>query len=354
MEKSQRENLVNKIVYNTIFLETNSKLYKLVPATKEQKGLANYVYDTIVSNNKFEGFTTREQLNFHLSFRNIWNENYDRQLKDLEETLDGLKINLYKAIYKQREQKAIRKQIASTENSIQKLYNKKHSLDYMLLEYHAAIIRYEFLTAICIIDVESNKPIYDYNNFWISEDNILQKFLACKESNFISGKDIRYLARTDPFRGMWLLAKENVFNIPVHDFSDDQKNLVIYSRMYDSVYENPERPSDEVIEDDDMLDGWIILQRKNAEKDRKQREADGILGKKGVSNNGKGGEIFVAAGSSEDAERVKELNDLNAQRIAKMRSEAIAQHGALEEHKLPDVQIELRQQAMKQMAERRG
>jgi hypothetical protein len=127
--------------------------------------------------------------------------------------------------------------------------------------------------------------------------------------------------------------------------------------MYDSIYENPDRPTEDVIEDDDMLDGWIILQRKNAEKDRKQREADSILGKKGVSNNRPnmdGGEIFIFAESGDDAGRVKDLNDINAHRISKMRAEALASKGSLEEHELPDVQLELRQQAMKQASERRG
>jgi hypothetical protein len=358
MDRIKRENLVNKIIFNTLFLEFEGKLYRLDPPTKSQRGLANYVYDKVVSNNKFEGFTTKEQLNFHLSFRNIWNEQSEKRLKELEEVLETLKVNLYRALYKKQDQKAIRKQIKSTEGSIQKLYSKKHSLDYMLLEYHATLIKYEFLTAICIVDNDTNNPIYTYDNFWNSDDKILQKFLVYKEQNGLSQSDLRYLARSDPFRGMWSLAKENVFNISPTEFSEDQKNIVIYSRMYDSIYENPERPTEDVIEDDDMLDGWIIMQRKNAEKDRKQREADNILGKKGVSNSrsnsDSAGEIFIFAESGDDAGRVKDLNDINAQRISKIRSDAIAKKGTLEEHELPDVQLELQQQAMKQMSERRG
>lgn len=354
MDRIKRETLIHKIIFNTLFLEIDSKLYKLVSPTKEQRALANFVYDKIIFSNKFDGFTTRDQLDLHLSIRNIWNAQAEKKLKESEEALDTLKINLYRALYKQHEQKAIRKQIKATESIINKLYIKKHSLDYMLLEYHASLIKYEFLTAICIVDVESNKSVYTYENFWHSEDFILQKFLNYKENNSISQKDIRYLARSDPFRGMWLLSKENVFNVPCYEFTEDQKNLIVFSRMYDSIYENPERPSDDVIEDDDMVDGWIIIQRKNIEKDRKQREADNILGKKGVSNNSNAGEIFVFASSNDDADRVKDLNDINAQRITNMRSAAIAEKGSIEEHQLPDVQLELRNQAMKQMAERRG
>ena len=125
----------------------------------------------------------------------------------------------------------------------------------------------------------------------------------------------------------------------------------MYSRMYDNVYENPERPSEEVIEDDDMLDGWFAKLRRESEKERKQREVDSILNKKGANKGGKG-ETFVVAGSREEADKIRDINGINERMKMRQRDAAVKQKGKLEEQDLPDVKLELRSEAMKQMADR--
>ena len=121
--------------------------------------------------------------------------------------------------------------------------------------------------------------------------------------------------------------------------------------MYDNVYENPERPSDEVIEDDDMLDGWFAKLRRDAEQERKQREVDAILNKKGVGKDGKG-EMFVVSNSAEEANKIRGLNNINQRMKMRQREAAVQQKGSVEEQNLPDVKLELRSEAMKQMADR--
>jgi hypothetical protein len=48
--------------------------------------------------------------------------------------------------------------------------------------------------------------------------------------------------------------------------------------MYDNVYESMECPPDEVIKDDDMLDGWFIQQHKDREKKLKEKSTDEKFG----------------------------------------------------------------------------
>ena len=72
-----------------------------------------------------------------------------------------------------------------------------------------------------------------------------------------------------------MLGKEEMFGIPSCDLSDDQKSVILYSRMYDSAYESPDRPTDEVIEDNDMFDGWMAKGRREADKERKSSAVQG-------------------------------------------------------------------------------
>lgn len=275
----------------------------------------------------------------------------DEQYEQLSKTLDDLKVELYGALYNERKQKQLRNRIKQVNKGMRKSLEKKYSLDYMTLENHAETTRDEFLTAICITDSHGN-PVYSYDN-WNKEGNyVLQRFLNYLASNIITVEQYREIARTDPFRPIWMIGQGECFGVPSSLLSPDQRALVMYSRMYDNVYEHPERPSDEVIEDDDMLDGWFIKERREADKDRKKKEIDKLMDKKGANRHNAGGELFVMAETQQEANKIRELNDLTGKMRMRQRESAIVEKGTLHEHQLPDVQLELRNEAMRQMAER--
>jgi len=72
---------------------------------------------------------------------------------------------------------------------------------------------------------------------------------------------LRIIARSFEWRLMWNLCKENLsqlFNGPLTDINSNQKMLIYWSRVYDSVYEDPNKPSEDIIENDDSLDAWLL------------------------------------------------------------------------------------------------
>ena len=100
-----------------------------------------------------------------------------------------------------------------------------------------------------------------------------------------------------------------------------------------------ECPSDEVFEDDDMFDGWMIDQRRTREKEQKQKELDTT---KNIPDSAQ--EVFVFAPTREDADKIYDLNDATARMKIKQRTEMIEQLGSVEAKDLPDTQMELRNQ----------
>lgn len=78
--------------------------------------------------------------------------------------------------------------------------------------------------------------------------------------------------------------------------------------MYDSIAESPESPSDEIILDDDMLDGWLIIQRRERELRTKQKAAEDVISNEKIANSD---EVFIVAKSEED---IQKLNHLTTQR----------------------------------------
>lgn len=121
------------------------------------------------------------------------------------------------------------------------------------------------------------------------------------------------------------------------DLTDEQRSLLNISKMYDSIYEHPECPEERVIADDDMLDGWMIIQRKNAERSKKQ---------KSLSNNDKinnASEVFLMTETKDDIKNVLDLNTEEGRMILQEKTRFISQNSdkTIEDFDLPNVQREL-------------
>jgi len=351
MDQGKKISAINRICTGKVYLNIDGKLYSISNPNKNQMAMAEMVYLECLNATKFSELITRDQAKKKLSDDGIWTAENDKQLKDLNKYLDDLKIKLYENIYNDKEKKKLKSKIKSVKGGINKSYAKKYSLDHMTLEAHAENCKEDFLRAICIRS-ETNEQVYSYNNWGDSDNYILQGFLNFMQMNMLSAEEYREICRTEPFRSSWTIGKEDFFNkTETIEISPEQKTLIMYSRMYDNVYEHTERPSDEVIENDDMLDGWFAKSRREAEKERKQREVDTILNKKGVGKDGKG-EMFVVSNSAEEANKIRGLNNINQRMKMRQREAAVQEKGSVEEQHLPDVKLELRSEAMKQMADR--
>ena len=116
---------------------------------------------------------------------------------------------------------------------------------------------------------------------------------------------------------------------------------MIWSRMYDNVYESMECPTDDVIEDDDMLDGWFILQRKKREKDKAEQEIQSQTNNQKISQSA---EIFVFADNKESAKKINETNSVHSQAVKKQRMAVIQSKGEASDLDFQDQQLKIRTQ----------
>ena len=108
--------------------------------------------------------------------------------------------------------------------------------------------------------------------------------------------------------------------------------------MYDNVYENPEAPSEKVINEDICLDGWFIIQRRKREKERKEQQVNDMLGNGKVANSQ---EVFLMADSQQKAKEILDLNDPMSRSIIDQRNAAIdTSEGNLNFKELPDMKQE--------------
>ena len=162
---------------------------------------------------------------------------------------------------------------------------------------------------------------------------------------------LREIVRTDPWRSYWGSApKHNIFGSTSKELNLIQRSAVLFAKMYENVYQNPDCPPDDVFEDDDMFDGWMIKERIKREKDKDKKAVDNMAG------NAKGGEVFLVAENRSDADKIFAVNaQTERMKIRGREQELNAQRGDFKlEKDLRDVKMDLRNQLHSKLKDKRG
>jgi len=235
--------------------------------------------------------------------------------------------------------KKIRKLLNEYRNQLNKIMDYKNDLFAHTLEGYASSIKNEYILCNTLFknnirvfpkQVSSDQASYVYFNDLVTEVN--------KQN--IGIDSYKQLARSSMWRSYWNCNKEKVFNKAVCDWTDDQRTTVSVTRMYDNIYDHPECPSDNIIEDDDMLDGWIIHQREKNQKAKKQAQIDEMNPKLKNAQ-----EVFLIPQSKEEIEDIIGLNSPDSLRRMKEKMNYVQQMGSVDDGNLPDVRMNLMNQA---------
>ena len=116
--------------------------------------------------------------------------------------------------------------------------------------------------------------------------------------------------------------------------------------MYDSISESIEAPSENIINDDDALDGWLITQRRKRETEKNEKEVQGKIANEKIANSA---EVFVMARTKEDDSKVDEVNTLTAKKIKDSRTNYIHAKGSeVQQGEFKDVKMSINQQSNSQ------
>ena len=76
-----------------------------------------------------------------------------------------------------------------------------------------------------------------------------------------------------------------------------------WSGLYDNVGESHEAPPDEIVEDDDALDGWLLVQKRERDRDRVKSQAENTIGEKNMNAD----EVIIFG----DGDGIDKVNSMN-------------------------------------------
>jgi hypothetical protein len=348
LSNSQENLIVEKLLSGTFFFTWDSTIYKVRSANAELRCLAEYLAGEASEKLKFNELITKKELAKEMDRLGIWTFDQDKRLAASEEVVEEIQVSIYKSFFNHKALENLRKRIASVRKTIDEAKTKKASLDSMTLESYSNMVRDRFTVGLCLSDL-SGKKYYNPINFLKQDAFLLDRAYEAWIQEHSIFLYLREISRTQTWRNFWNTKTGDFFNVSHADLNVFQRSIVTFSKMYDSARESMEVPPDEIFADDDAFDGWMTVQRKEAEKKRGQKNADTLSGQKGD-------EIYMMAPNKADSEKIYDLNTHTDRMKIKGRIQQVGQleeGKTIEEQNLTDVKRKLRREMIEQVKNRR-
>lgn len=326
-----------RIISGNLYFKYDRKCYWIKSPTCLEKYMAQIIYEESYKKATKEGLYSDEQILEILKKNNLWNDKKEEEFEKTKKDIDILKEELFKSYFKSETRNKTRKMLDLARHRISELHAEKNQYYFLSCSGYASTARTRYLVGYSLRNM-NGKKVYSGNNFMNTRTKILDEAIVFYTENELGEKIYRSLSRSDQWKTIWNTSKytKDLFGCSSVELTQEQTQLISWSNFYDNISESPECPENEIVADDDALDGWAILQRKKNEASKKQKTADQALG-----NLPNAKEIFIPVENKEDYDRINAMNDYSANIIKKERFAALNKHGTLAEENMPDSQREI-------------
>lgn len=342
MQYSEREYLVNKIISGCTVCTFNDESVYVYESSPNDKVIAHNLYLEEYRRAELLGTPTEIEILDYMKGLGLWNQILEDELEKIPKAIEELKVELYNAYFQFKRRDGIKKSLDSLRFREVELIKQKDKLKYVTCEGFALTCKNRHL--ICSGAKRSDGSKFFIKNYEDYSQTELDIFINDYLNNKINDDVIRSLSTEEPWRSIWGAGKHEgaIFGIPSSLLSQEQRMILVWSRIYDSIFESPDCPPDEIIDDNDCLDGWMIVQSRNRQKERQNEH-----GYKPGDKFNKADEVFMFVDNPDDISRVNAMNSPAAILRKQQRMNALTRAGGkLEDQYMPDSQNKMREQLM--------
>lgn len=264
--------------------------------------------------------------------KGVWTEKHERDIETAHNNIKKLQIGLFKNYTNIVRKKEAKEGLKKYREILHDLYKIKYSYSHLTDINLANVAKWTYIIK---KSTYKGKRRYQWGEFSV------QEVLAEYQNNLLTEAQIRELARTEPWTSMndWVTFKNPWF---------EQFKLLSWTRFYENIRQASDVPSQDIIEDDDALDGWLHQRGKEGQKFSSKIESCD--------------EIFVVASrdgtdGKPTIDEVYNMNDVISRSVISQRMKYIKEKGTVKESELPDVKRNLdirKNNAAIQAAKRKG
>lgn len=297
LKPHERDFFISRISCGYYFLKINEEKYKFIHPNKHIQLKANEIYSESYNKCLNETILENEVLDL-LVEQYEWTYDKEQFLLNFHNSLKQLKIDLYKSMYNMVRKTSLKKQIKDLEKEYNHLFNIKNMFSHMTAEGIAESNKWAFIVNNCIFDLRGKVCTFN-----MQKTKTITNIIW---NNYITDKVLRDLCKHDPWSSIWYSSRgSNLFKGKYTDYTNEQIRLISWSRMYDNIRKSHKAPSEDIIEDDDILDGWMAQNAIEREKEKNISDMENRITNSKIKNSQS---IFVKVNSVEEAKKIESLN----------------------------------------------
>lgn len=325
--------LFDRITSGFSVVENSDSFYVIYDPRSKDRQIGEIHYENRLNQLVNSGIPSVLKLNAILQEQKLWTDQDEFTILQLDKKIEKLQDEALECTFKAKKRRQLLSQIEACRLDKRLLVKRKNGLYNNSAEYIALLHKNRFFLYNNTYDLNGKKLWDDWNKFNQEVDNKFVHHLL-NQSYFIeyaTEENIRELARSEPWRSVWMTANKvgNLFDSPIADITELQRILLSWTLLYDNVYEHPDRPDYEVIENNDLLDAWFRKERRKRSQENKVSNQDKY----------KGQEVGIVVESYEDAEKVFSMNSSVMNNRLEKRDEAIEKAGEIKQQNLPDQKL---------------
>jgi len=352
MDSFQVERMIYKISCGKILTEQkliDNSIIKLLlyPPTDINKANSTFIYENEYNNAIIMDILTEKELMCWLVETGQWSVENNIKIESIKDDIHKITKGLLDFILNNKKLEQARLMLRKAEKTLYKLIDEKNKLMINSAENYSIMQQQRYLISKIVYTLD-DKPLwqndFDFENYQdLSLINRLCRLFF--EESRIGSKTLRFLARSNYWKMIWTTSKEmNIFDIPPMQWTDNQRGLVYWSKVYDNISESSDRPSNKIIDDDDLLDSWFIRQSDKMEAQSNKNNINNI-----INDNNKPGrkETFIVTDNASSKD-VYSMNDASSRIKIKAKQKILTEKGEIKEQDTPEGKEEIRIQFSKQ------
>tara|TARA_Y100000004_G_C8925874_1_gene417615 strand:+ start:289 stop:1329 length:1041 start_codon:yes stop_codon:yes gene_type:complete len=315
-------------------LDNGVRLTILSP-TAEEYMISGEIYDESFWKARADNIMLESEMQEWMKEKGLWTEEDDEKIEQLDKNLEKLKVQIFQQRLDRKMVQTLRAYIKATKKELSKMRERKsgqmeHTCEGIALTEKGLWVfencSYIGSQKLAETEIETNGPYFKWMKSILDDDQV------------------REIAKTDPFRLYWNMKDvDPIFkNRDNRNLTNEQMGVILWSRMYDGVRESMDCPSEDVIEDDDMLDGWFIVQRKKHEAEKAKSELESRTNNEKIAQSP---EVMVFTGRDKKAaESVHSMNDMGSEIVRKQRLQTVKNKGGATDLDFQDKRLEIANQ----------
>jgi hypothetical protein len=341
------ELLIARIIAGCLRFSVDGKRYLIRQPGRLRRYKAQQVYQEALAEGLVDELYSDDEIDALMRSSGLWDDEREKKIETLNKDIEKLKVGLFRAFFKSKERDFSRKALQVARIELASLYNQKNVYASMGASGFAQVARTRYLVGSGLLD-DKGRRVWKGDDFYKGNDSLLDEAVTAYSDAQISDSAMRAIARSDHWRSVWNCKANclDIFGKCAVDLTEEQRSLLSWSQLYDNVAEHPNPPHDDILKDDDAFDGWMIIQRKERERQRKEATAEAVLSGMKLPDSG---EIFLVAETDEDLQNIESLNSPQAAAIKRERLAHIAKKGEVEEQHMPDSRREIMMMAQRSL-----